>query len=86
MDPEYYVGAFRQPGKPWQTTKYSDCTLEAVAPDTQTVVWERRPLYCSRVPGEAAWVFPAACAPFPSASTPGTMSHDAPLCVVCYGS
>jgi hypothetical protein len=76
MDPEYYVGAFRQPGKPWQTTKYSDSTPETVAPDAETVVWDRKPLYCSRVPGEAAWVSLAATACAPSPPTPGRAPPD----------
>ena len=56
MDPEYYIGAFKQPGSNWQTTKYSDNSCELVSPNAETVVWDRKPLYCTRVPGQSEWV------------------------------
>ena len=37
MDPEYYIGAFKQPGSNWQTTKYSDNSCELVSPNAETV-------------------------------------------------
>ena len=53
FDPEYYVGAWRLPGQPWHTTKYSDGA--AVPADAETAVWERRIFFCVPVPGEAPW-------------------------------
>jgi hypothetical protein len=53
FDPEYYVGAWRLPGEPWRTTKYSDGA--AVPGDAETAVWERRVFFCVPVPGEAPW-------------------------------
>ena len=53
FDPEYYVGAWRLPGQPWHTTKYSDGA--AVPADAETAVWERRIFFCVSVPGEAPW-------------------------------
>ena len=58
-DPEYYVGALRQPGsEQWTTTKYSDRADGKVdVTDAASVkIWNRRPLYCSAVPGESSWV------------------------------
>ena len=53
FDPEYYVGAWRLPGQPWHTTKYTDGA--AVPADAETAVWERRIFFCVPVPGEAPW-------------------------------
>ncbi|KAK9804871.1 hypothetical protein WJX72_009431 [[Myrmecia] bisecta] len=56
LDPEYYVGAFQRTDGSWQTTKYADVIDEEIstAPD-KCAVWDRKPLYCVRVPGESAW-------------------------------
>ena len=55
MDPEYYVGAFRQPEGLWQTRKFSDNADSAEGQDIETVIWTRKPLYCCKIPGEALW-------------------------------
>ena len=55
MDPEYYVGAYRQQHGLWQTRKYSDAPPEAISEDAETVIWTRKPLYCCKIPGEAEW-------------------------------
>lgn len=55
LDPEYYVGAYQRESGGWATAKFRDCLPEAPAAGTQPHPWERRPLYCVRVPGEAAW-------------------------------
>ena len=73
MDPEYYVGAFKQPAGLWQTTKYTDTLPEAIDPAAETVVWDRKPLYCCRIPGQATWSSAACAEPLeqPVASSSG---------------
>ena len=60
-NPEYYVGAYRDAGGRWRTTKYTeDLGPEDLGPGTHSPadskIWERRVLYCVPVPGESAWV------------------------------
>ena len=43
-------------GSEWQTTKYEDFAGEDLSLATETVMWERRPLFCVAVPGENKWV------------------------------
>ena len=59
MDPEYYVGAYRQQHGLWQTRKYSDAPAGAICEDTETVIWTRKPLYCCKLQGEAEWCTPS---------------------------
>ena len=57
-NPEYYVGAYRDAGGRWRTTKYTEDLGPADAPGqpADRKIWERRVLYCVPVPGESAWV------------------------------
>ena len=45
FDPEFYVGAYRNPGGAWRTTKYSDATGHSVSHDAEV-----RPHQCCRNP------------------------------------
>lgn len=54
MDPEYYVGAFRQHDGIWQTRKFSD-KAEYAGPEVETAIWTRKPVYCCKIPGESSW-------------------------------
>ena len=57
LDPEYYVGAFQAaPGGGWESTKFRDHAERPLPEAGATAVWERRPVFCVQVPGEAAWV------------------------------
>ena len=75
LDPEVYAGAHRRADGGWATSKYSDQFAEALDASAEVLPWQRQPLYCVRVPGEAAWVAgesapPAAsAAPSPAART-----------------
>ena len=57
-NPEYYVGAYRDAGGRWRTTKYSEDLGPSDGPGqpADRKIWERRVLYCVPVPGESAWV------------------------------
>lgn len=57
-NPEYYVGAYRDAGGRWRTTKYTEDLGPADTPGqpADRKIWERRVLYCVPVPGESAWV------------------------------
>ena len=57
LNPEYYTGAYRLPNGSWCTTKYEDFSSEHEDLSAcQTVIWERKPLFCVSVPGEATWI------------------------------
>lgn len=77
MDPEYYVGAYRQQHSLWQTRKYSDAPPEAISDDAETLIWTRKPLYCCKVPGEAEWCFPDTSKSHPgeAAKPAGMLDH-----------
>lgn len=55
MDPEYYVGAWKQADGSWKTSKYTDGSAASFSPEAQTVIWERKPLYFSAIPGLSGW-------------------------------
>lgn len=55
LNPEYYLGAYKLPDGAWRTTQFSDAPPADLSAATDTAVWERRPLYCTRVPAESAW-------------------------------
>jgi len=59
-NPEYYVGAYRDAGGRWRTTKYTEdlgpADLAGTHSPADSKIWERRVLYCVPVPGESAWV------------------------------
>ncbi|UPR02432.1 mini-chromosome maintenance complex-binding protein [Chloropicon primus] len=59
LNPEYFTGAYRKDGA-WQTTKYQDFAKDDLSEASETVMWERKPLFCVAVTGEAAWVRPGA--------------------------
>eukprot|EP00884_Botryococcus_braunii_P002495 jgi/Botrbrau1/12246/Bobra.0361s0009.1 len=68
-DPEMYIGAYQKVDGTWQTTKYGDYVEEDIRDGPETFVWERRPVYCIKVPGESNWVSPP-CVPRPPTPTP----------------
>lgn len=55
LNPEYYLGAFQLPDGTWRTTQFCDEPPAGLDAATDTKVWERRPLYCTKVPSESAW-------------------------------
>jgi hypothetical protein len=59
-EPEYYVGAYERANgdeKTWVTTKYAESTMDDVNGGIgESVLFERRVLYCVPVPGERRWV------------------------------
>tara|TARA_B110000977_G_scaffold197818_1_gene281308 strand:- start:14763 stop:16925 length:2163 start_codon:yes stop_codon:yes gene_type:complete len=57
-NPEYYVGAYRDTGGRWKTTKYTEDPgpVHSAGNATDRKIWERRVLYCVPLPGESAWV------------------------------
>lgn len=57
LNPEYFAGAYQsaQTGE-WRTTKYEDFADEDLGAARDTVVWERKPLFCVSVAGESDWV------------------------------
>ena len=78
-NPEYYVGAYRDAGGRWRTTKYSEDLGPADGPGqpADRKIWERRVLYCVPVPGESAWVRRLDGAGFGvPPSTPAKISED----------
>jgi len=52
-EPEYYVGAFTANDGSWVTTKYEE---HQGSIGSETVLFERRVVYCVPVPGERSWV------------------------------
>jgi hypothetical protein len=59
LNPEYYAGAYRYPSGSWGTTKYEDFSSDSdfdLSQARETVMWERKPLFCVSVPGEAKWM------------------------------
>ena len=54
LDPEYYAGAFKQDGI-WTTNKFTDGALPSGQSDSETVIWERKPLYFAAIPGLSEW-------------------------------
>lgn len=73
LNPEYYVGAFKQ-GEQLVTTKYCDPDVNQQLEDSneQPVLWERRPVVCVPVPGLSSWTLPATCAESATASAHGS--------------
>jgi len=55
LNPEYFLGAYQLPDGTWRTTQYSDQPPADLNAAQDTKVWERRPLYCCRVPAETPW-------------------------------
>jgi hypothetical protein len=68
LDTEVYAGAYECAGGGVATTKFRDCLAAPPAAGAQPYLWERRPLYCVRVPGEAAWAAGGAAASAPPIS------------------
>eukprot|EP00240_Pyramimonas_obovata_P013315 CAMPEP_0118954822 /NCGR_PEP_ID=MMETSP1169-20130426/58952_1 /TAXON_ID=36882 /ORGANISM="Pyramimonas obovata, Strain CCMP722" /LENGTH=253 /DNA_ID=CAMNT_0006902521 /DNA_START=74 /DNA_END=831 /DNA_ORIENTATION=- len=56
-NPEYYLGAYTTEAAPgvWRTTKYRECSQEALGTIAETKLWERKVYYCVPVPGESTW-------------------------------
>eukprot|EP00897_Mesotaenium_endlicherianum_P000995 jgi/Mesen1/10897/ME000095S10230 len=67
---EYYLGAYKE-GDTWHTTKYQDMADIPLGSQSDTKVWDRRPLYCVPVPGESEWVRAAHRGEGQEASTSG---------------
>ena len=53
------MGAFKLPGQPWQTGKYTDFADADLAQAQEHHIWERRPLDCIPVPNMSAWALSA---------------------------
>ncbi|KAI9102164.1 hypothetical protein K1719_023674 [Acacia pycnantha] len=51
---EFYVGAYKD-GSVWRTNKFRDVSHCPMSSSGDTRIWERRLLYCVRVPGLNAW-------------------------------
>lgn len=56
LNPEYFIGAYRDMMGRWHTTKYSDDIPEEIGDEAGTRLAERRPFYCINTPGEAPWL------------------------------
>jgi hypothetical protein len=55
LNPEYYVGAFKDSKGSWHTTKYNDPTHDVLSDVQEQRIWERKVYYCVPVPGESSW-------------------------------
>ena len=87
LDPEVYAGAYRRAGGGWATSKYSDQAVEALDERTEVLPWQRQPLYCVRVPGEAAWVAGDSASPASGAgSSSSARAVPGHTCCVAYWS
>ena len=64
-EPEYYVGAYIGSDGTWLTTKYGE-HQGAIVDGCETVLFERRVIYCVPVPGERGWVRDADAAARPA--------------------
>ena len=59
LNPEYFTGAYKKGSGAdarWCTTKYLDFAEDDLSQASDTVMWERRPLFCVAVVGENKWV------------------------------
>lgn len=64
-EPEYYVGAYLRSDGTWITTKYGE-HQGMIEDGCETVLFERRVIYCVPVPGEREWVREADAAAQPA--------------------
>jgi len=56
-EPEYYAGAYRDKATgAWMTTKYTEAPAPCVDIGEDSVLFERRVMYCVPVPAEREWV------------------------------
>ncbi|KAM7494732.1 hypothetical protein LguiB_029341 [Lonicera macranthoides] len=51
---EFYVGAYKDGGM-WNTNKFTDISQFPMDSSSDTLIWERRLLYCVPVPGQNSW-------------------------------
>lgn len=83
LDPEVYAGAHRRADGGWATSKYSDQFVEALDASAEVLPWQRQPLYCVRVPGEAAWIAGDTAPPATSAApSPAACTVPGHICCV----
>ncbi len=80
LDTEVYAGAYACAGGGVATTKFRDCLAAPPAAGAEPALWERRPLYCVRVPGEAAWAAGGAAGAPPAAAAPAAPVQRARPC------
>jgi hypothetical protein len=55
LNPEMFVGAFKDPAGAWQTTQWSDNPPPGFEQGTDAALMERVPLYITPVPGCTPW-------------------------------